>query len=177
MHQSHIARKWIWCLDLPCGAFCSTIPLCFLNNISDPSWFCIVGYIHVGTLLGLQHIMFFQHLIIMRSCNFLHRFCISGSYNLFICFFKLTLSQLLLRHIFIKGYIPVNFHILITRYIDYEVLGDLTVPNKYSFLSGRIQLGSFLFWYMNKQWITKYLAVTHLWFLSCEHFFMGLESM
>jgi hypothetical protein len=63
----------------------------------------------------------------------------------------------------------------VTRYVDYECLGYLTVSHKYSLLSGGLRFIPFLFRYMNKNWTTKYFEMAYLWLLSSEHFFWGLE--
>ena len=73
----------------------------------------------------------------------------------------------------ISSNVSANLHMVVAQYINYEGFGHHTISNKYSFLSRTIQLGSFLFWYMNKHWTTKYLQITYLWFLSGEYLFWG----
>jgi hypothetical protein len=63
----------------------------------------------------------------------------------------------------------------VTRYVDSEGLGYLTVSHKYSLLSGGLQFVSFLFWYMDIYWTAKYFEMAYLWLLSGEHLFWGLE--
>ena len=70
-HQRHITRKWLWPIALPSGAFCSTIPFCFLNNLMGPSWLSLVGDIHVGWFLGIQHIMLFRNLVTKSENSFI----------------------------------------------------------------------------------------------------------
>jgi hypothetical protein len=64
---------------------------------------------------------------------------------------------------------------MVTWYINSEGLGDLTVSNKYSLLSSRVNLGSLLFRNVYKYWIAKYFEMAYFWLLSGEHLFRGFE--
>jgi hypothetical protein len=60
---------------------------------------------------------------------------------------------------------------MVIWYINPKGLGDLTVSQKYSLLSRRVQLVSLFSWNMYKYWATKYFEMAYLCLLSGEHLF------
>ena len=116
--------------------------------------------------------MVFRCLIFKEGCNSY----IFGMYIFFIYFFMLALSRSLESCFFVKCYITTNLHVMESWNVYSEGFGEFTVSNKYSLLSGIIQLGSLLFWYVNIYWAIKYLELAQFRILFCEHFFRILES-
>jgi hypothetical protein len=136
--------------------------------------------------LNLCDIMIFRSLLIRGNYDFPYKLCSSGNFShglyrpgiyrfLFIYLFKLASSRFLKCNFFIKGHIPCDLNMAVTRYVDSEGFGYLTVSYKYSLLFVGFQLVSFLFQYMDKHWTTKYFEMAYLGLLSSEHFFWGLE--
>jgi hypothetical protein len=65
---------------------------------------------------------------------------------------------------------------MVTWYVNSEGLKDLTISNKYSLLSLRVQLSCPFFQNVYKHWSAKYLEMAYIWLLSKEHFLGGFES-
>ena len=134
-------------------SFWSSISLCFLQDLSYPSSFSLLRYIHSRGCLRLQNIMIFKCYYFRRGFNFYH----SGRYILFMYFFKMTPFGFIKSCFFVKCQIPTNLYMMESSNVYPEVLGDFIVFNKYSLLSGRIQLGSLLFQNVYIYSTSKYL--------------------
>src|ERR1700722_4315274 len=145
-----------------------------------------MGEGHMRRFLNFCYIMVFKSLLIRGSYDFPYRFCSSRNFShgfcnhgiyrfLFTYLFKLASSRFLKCNFFIKGHVHTDLNMAVTRYVDFEGLGYLTVSHKYFLLSGGLQFVPFLFRYMNKHWTAKYFEMAYLWLLSGEHFFWGLE--
>jgi hypothetical protein len=90
-HQRHITGDWLRFLVLSHGSFWGTILLSILNKFPCPGWLSLVRDLHLGRFLRFYNIMIFWNLMIRDNCNFLHRFCNSGSYRFFFIYiFKLA---------------------------------------------------------------------------------------
>jgi hypothetical protein len=146
-----------------------------------------MGEGHLRRFLNLCYITIFRSLLIRGSYDFPYRFCSSGNFPHGLCQswdlqvpLHIPSSRWHLLDFFSVAPSSKVTSLLIsiwqvTRYVDSEGLGYLTISHKYSLLSGGFQLVSFLFRYMDKHWTAKYFEMAYLWLLSGEHFFRGLE--
>ena len=100
-----------------------------------------------------------------------------GSMFFFLIFTCMVLSGLTKIYIFIKYNISTYLTLAITlnvKYIRFRLI--ITVSNKYSILSRRVQFWSFIIGNMYKYIESEYLHVVDFMILSGKHFFRSFVS-